>query len=127
MNWLSDQLLKVANNLGKKVGKAKNELTEGYKQSLKKADWSELEVKKGTEPFIDLFKKSDKIKIVAEIPGASQQDIEVGLYDSKTIQIYAPTLHKKYSTTIELPSDVKNNQATYIYKNGVLTINLETV
>lgn len=125
MNWLSDKLVKIANNLGKTVREAKKEFKEGYKQSLKDADWSELTIEDETEPFVDLFKKGNKVKIIAEIPGTNQEEIEVGVIDKKTIHIYAPAVRKKYSTTIELPSEIKNNNTTYIYNNGVLTINLE--
>ncbi|PTD94596.1 hypothetical protein C9439_01910 [archaeon SCG-AAA382B04] len=125
MNWLSNQLVKIANNLGKKVTLAKEEFKEGYKKSLKEADWDEIDTEEETQPFIDIFKKEEKIKIIAEIPGTNQEDIEVGVIDPKMVHIHAPSSRKKYSTTIELPAKIKNKNASYNYKNGVLTINLE--
>lgn len=125
MNWLSKQLNKLARAWGGNLSEAKKEFQEKYKDTLKNSDWGQLDLGDASQPFFDVFKKGNKIKVIAEVPGAKEDEIEVGLFKNEKLKIHAPTEGKDYSTELYLPGKVKDRKRSYYYNNGVLTINLE--
>jgi len=90
-------------------------------------------------PAVDVYEKADAVVVKAEIPGMSKEDIEVDLNDS-VLTITGEKKHEEevkehdyyrcerlfgtFSRTIQLPVDVKTEQAKATFKNGVLEVRL---
>ena len=124
-DWLSESLGKIFRKMGSSYENAKKEFKDGYKNSIKnKTTTSENENKK--EPFVDIFKTKNKIKILIEAPGAKEDQIHLGIYNEDKLHVYIPSTYEDYSTDIELPTKIKKKKARYRYKNGVIAISLET-
>jgi len=75
------------------------------------------------EPLVDLFDETDKIVIIAEIPGVEEEKIKVEVKDD-ILELKAEDSDKKYHKEILLPSKVKKKSLRSTYKNGVLEITL---
>jgi HSP20 family protein len=71
------------------------------------------------EPIVDVFDEKDHIKVIAELPGISEGDINVELGGRKII-IDASNKERSYHKVIELPCDV--NDMKKRYKNGILEL-----
>ena len=71
------------------------------------------------EPIVDIFDEKDRIKVIAELPGVSEDDIMVNL-SGREIVIDAATEERRYHKIIELPCDVKDMKKRY--KNGILEL-----
>lgn len=71
------------------------------------------------EPNVDVFDEKDRIKVIAELPGVSEEDITVKL-SGREIVIDAATKERRYHKAIELPCDVKDMKKRY--KNGILEL-----
>jgi HSP20 family protein len=77
--------------------------------------------KKGNEPLIDVFTDKEEVKIVAELPGVSKDDIQVKATE-KSVKIKASNSKKDYHTVKELSVAVKPETAKSKYNNGILEI-----
>jgi HSP20 family protein len=90
-------------------------------------------------PAVDVYEEGDEIVVKAEIPGMSKEDIEVNLSDSvltltgekkKEEEIKEHDYYRcersfgSFSRTIQLPSEVKADQAKATFKDGVLEVHL---
>jgi len=75
------------------------------------------------EPLVDLFDESNKIIIVAEIPGVEEEKIKIEVKED-ILELNAENSDKKYHKEILLPSKVKKESVRSTYKNGVLEITL---
>ncbi len=71
------------------------------------------------EPSVDIFDETNYIRVIAELPGVSEDDIMVNLSGRKLV-IDAATKERRYHKAIELPCDVKDMKKRY--KNGVLEL-----
>ncbi len=71
------------------------------------------------EPIVDVFDEGDHIKLIAELPGVSEEDIRVDVERRKII-LDATSKERRYRKTIELPCDVKDIKKRY--KNGILEL-----
>ena len=78
--------------------------------------------KKVIEPEIDLFDEGDYIEVIAEMPGVSEDRIEVTL-GKKTLIISASDKGREYRKEIPVPCPVRIGKKRY--QNGVLEIMLE--
>ncbi|UOY10432.1 hypothetical protein [Methanonatronarchaeum sp. AMET6-2] len=122
-DWLSESLGRIFRKMGSSYENAKKEFKDGYKDSLSEGiDSSDKEKK---EPFVDVFKTGDKVKVLVEAPGALDNEVHLGVYNKDVLHIYIPSRHQDYSADIKLPADVRNKKAKYRYKNGVLAISLD--
>lgn len=90
-------------------------------------------------PAIDIYEKGEKIVAKAEIPGASPEDIRLSV-DGNLLTISGEKKveretkkedyyrlegsYGKFQRTVELPAEVKAEDAKATYKNGVLNIEL---
>ena len=90
-------------------------------------------------PLVDLYEEKDQVVVKAEVPGLSKDDLEVNLTDS-TLTIrgakktqedvrdedyqYRERSHGAFSRSIELPAEVKTDQATASFKDGILEVHL---
>ena len=79
------------------------------------------EVKGQRESLVDVFDKEDEVVVVAELPNAKREDIELHRAgDFLTVSVNKP--QRKNFKTIELPDEVNIKEAKINYKNGVLEI-----
>ncbi|OUJ19158.1 Molecular chaperone HSP20 family, IbpA [Methanonatronarchaeum thermophilum] len=127
-DWLSKSLGKIFRRMGSSFEEAKKEFKYGYKDSLLESDntRSKGEKKGKKKPFVDVFKKGDRLKVLVEAPGAIKEKIHIGVYNEDTLHIYIPSKTKEdYSVDIKLPSKVKTKKARYKYNNGVMAVSLD--
>lgn len=82
-----------------------------------------LEVKNHREPLIDTIDEGDKIRIVAELPGAEKEEVNLSTAE-KSVTISVDTPKIKYHKEVPLPSDVDPDSAKASYKNGILDLTL---
>lgn len=79
---------------------------------------------KDREPLVDVFIEDKFVRLIAEIPGVSRDDIKVKATEKK-IMLSARSGDRNYSTERELTVEVKPETATAVYKNGILEIKVE--
>lgn len=72
------------------------------------------------EPVFDVFEEDNCISVIAEIPGASEEDIRIKLEGSK-LQISAGS----YSKTVVLPAETEAIKEKS-FKNGVLQLKIKS-
>ena len=76
------------------------------------------------EPIADLFDEKDEIKIYAEMPGISQEDIKLDLKED-ILDISSQSGDRKYHKEVLLPAKVKAENLTSSYKNGILEVKIK--
>jgi HSP20 family protein len=115
-------------------------------QRLFESPWGELaraqQFLRGWNPAVDLYEDKDNIFVKAELPGLKKEDIDVSLEDGVlTISGERKGEEKtegqetrrnerfygQFRRSITLTSEVKADQVTANYKDGVLTITLPKV
>ena len=82
------------------------------------------EIKTETEPLIDVLEEDKTITIVAQLPGAKKEDIDVNVTETQTT-ISVDTQEHSYHKKLQLPAIVDPESAKTSYKNGVLQIKLQ--
>lgn len=90
-------------------------------------------------PRIDVIENENEIKVKAEIPGISKEDLDIVIYDEevkisgefkKSDEYKDENLRRieryygSFSRIIPLPSEVKSDEAKAEYKDGILTITI---
>ncbi|MCG2795372.1 MAG: Hsp20/alpha crystallin family protein [Actinomycetia bacterium] len=70
----------------------------------------------------DLFDEGDSLKVVAELPGYEEKEIDVGL-EGTSLMIDASSARGKKFSRVELPCEVKEKLETS-FRNGVLQVML---
>jgi HSP20 family protein len=75
------------------------------------------------EPMVDVFDEKDRILVIAELPGVSEDKIKVDL-NGDILNISASDKDRKYAKEILLPARVKKESLKISYKNGILEIRL---
>jgi HSP20 family protein len=78
---------------------------------------------KRTEPHIDIFDERDHLRVVAELPGVEEHDIEAE-GTGTVLTISAERGDRKYSKRVELPAPVTGELMT-TYKHGVFEVKLK--
>ena len=138
MGRLVKKIKKTSPELERRIVKAdreiKDRLEKGYSpkpeikrgfsmHSLAREEEKKAEVVKEEieilEPTVDVFDETDCIKVIAELPGISEEDTTVKL-SGRELVIDAATGGRKYHKSIELPCDVKDMKKRY--KNGILEL-----
>lgn len=76
------------------------------------------------EPMVDVFDEKDHIRVIAELPGVSKEDIGFEVKDD-ILSISAQTKERKYSKEVLLPCVVDAKAVTSSYKNGILEVKLQ--
>lgn len=107
-----------------------DEFTRGFGvPSPTRAGWS------GAWPHVDVNETGDEVKVVAELPGMEQKDVEVSLHDG-TLTLkgekksesdgagYSERWHGQFQRSLQLGPDVDPDKVSAAFKNGVLTITL---
>ena len=90
-------------------------------------------------PVVDVFEEKDEVVVKAEVPGLSKEDLDVTLTEStltikgekkKEEELRDKDYHRiersygSFARSLELPAEVKTDQAKASFKNGILEIRL---
>jgi len=78
----------------------------------------------GMEPLIDIFDEGTHLIVVAELPGAKEEDIKLSV-EGSLLKISADIPAGEYRKEVLLPNPVKTDLIEAAYKNNVLEIKLE--
>jgi HSP20 family protein len=73
------------------------------------------------EPVVDIIRDVDKLKIIAEMPGVSKNDLRITA-NEKSLTIESTTGERRYSKKIELPDQIEPSTGKSTYKNGILEV-----
>lgn len=73
------------------------------------------------EPLIDIIRDGDKLKIVAELPGVSKEDLRISANET-SLAIESISGERRYHKRIDLPDPVDPSTGKSTYKNGILEI-----
>jgi Molecular chaperone (small heat shock protein) len=92
----------------------------GFRQPPSRAEAPPL--KKQREVIVDIFDEGDYIKVIAELPGVTEQDIKTELR-GKVLIISATSLSREYYKEVTLPCSIKGEMNSS-YNNGILQIEL---
>lgn len=82
--------------------------------------------KEKTETLVDVFDRNNEVLIVAQLPNAKKEDIELNK-EADFLTIYVNKPQRTNFKTIELQSKVNIKKAKIICKNGVLQITLPKI
>ncbi len=74
------------------------------------------------EPVVDLFEDDNKITVVAEIPGAQEDNINVTINDGQTLILKACSGDRKYKKELTLPHPVQEKPLQSSYLNGIFSV-----
>ncbi|MFH1519618.1 MAG: archaeal heat shock protein Hsp20 [Candidatus Omnitrophota bacterium] len=81
-------------------------------------------VEEEREPITDVFDEKDEIRVYAEMPGVSQEDIKIDLKEDILV-FEAQSGERKYHKEVLLPAKVKAENLTSCYKNGILEVKIK--
>lgn len=84
---------------------------------------AKVEPIKEKEPIVDIFEDEDKVTVMSELPGVTENDIDWDV-EEDTLTIRASTSERKYYKEIVLPTPVEKKGAESTYRNGILQIKL---
>jgi len=81
------------------------------------------EVAEVREPLVDVFDEKDEIVIAAELPGVSEEEIQVEVQeDVLSLQTNGA---RKYAKEVLLPAAVEADSLKKTYTNGILELRLK--
>jgi HSP20 family protein len=83
------------------------------------------EVAEVREPLVDVFDEGDIIVLVAELPGAAEEEIQLEIQDD--ILSLQTTGQRKYAKEVLLPAAVEAGPLHKAYKSGILELRLKKV
>jgi len=73
------------------------------------------------EPLVDIFEENDTITVVAEIPGSTEESIEVSL-EGANLRLSASARDRKYRKELTLPCETKGEPVKRSYINGIFSL-----
>jgi HSP20 family protein len=76
------------------------------------------------EPMVDVFDEENRILVIAELPGVSEEEIKVDI-EGDILKLTASNKDRRYAKEVLLPSKVKAESVKASYKNGILEITLK--
>jgi HSP20 family protein len=87
----------------------------------------------GGWPHVEISEADNEVKVVAELPGMEEKDIELTLNEGMlTLRgqkkaessgaVYSERWHGQFDRTVQLGPDVDPDKITAEFKNGVLTV-----
>jgi HSP20 family protein len=85
-------------------------------------EWKEA-IGDAREPFVDVVEGEKEIRVIAELPGAKKQDIELTV-EGNSLSISAETPARKYRKELELPARVELKNSKSSFNNGILEVTL---
>jgi HSP20 family protein len=78
-----------------------------------------------TEPLAEVMYEADKVVIIAELPGAAQEDVKVDLLEN-VLTIESKSENRNYFKEILLTTPVEPGSLQYSCRNGILQVTLHT-
>lgn len=75
------------------------------------------------EPLVDVFEEKDRVRLVAELAGCEEKDIQTEIHGD-IVRISANTGSRKYLAEVLLPRPVDEKSLERSFRNGVLEIAL---
>jgi len=78
---------------------------------------------KEEEPIVDIFEEEDQIRVMVDLPGVREKEINLSVEDN-TLTISTDTSERRYYKKVELPADVRENAVESNFRNGVLEVKL---
>ena len=82
-----------------------------------------VEVQQIREPMVDLFDESDRVLIIAEVPGITEDSVKVEVNDD-ILTLSAERGETRYGKEMLLPASFKPEQMSWHCRNGILEIRL---
>jgi HSP20 family protein len=87
----------------------------------------------GTWPHVDVHETDTEVKVVAELPGMEQNDVDLSLHDGVlTIKgekktetngtHYSERWHGRFQRSLQLGPDVDPDKVSASFRNGELTV-----
>ena len=73
------------------------------------------------QPLADVTTTDKEVKVVAEMPGVSKQNIIVNVHDN-SVEITTTNTERKYREVVQIPPETDIETAMSSYKNGILEI-----
>jgi HSP20 family protein len=73
------------------------------------------------QPLVDVTTTDKEVKVVAEMPGVSKENIIVNVHDN-SVEITTTNTERKYHEVVQIPPETDIETATSTYKNGILEI-----
>jgi HSP20 family protein len=83
-----------------------------------------LSVKEEREPLVDVIRGKDELRVVAEVPGVSKENLRLTA-DESSLTIESVTGQPRYHKRVELPEAVDPKTAKSTYKNGILEVSFK--
>jgi len=83
-----------------------------------------VSVKEEREPLVDVIKGEENLRVVAEVPGVSKEDLRVAANEN-TVTIESVAGEPHYHKRVELPEAVDPKTAKSSYRNGILEVTLK--
>lgn len=84
-------------------------------------DYDDKTIDDNIEPLVDVIELEKDIRVVAEIPGVSKEDINLNA-GQETLEIRVDTANVRFHKVVSLPTKVMPENAKASYKNGVLEV-----
>ena len=89
---------------------------------------SKVQVDKSREPLIEIIEESDKLVVIAEMPGVTKDDVELkATSHSLTISTRSNSFGRNYYKEIELPAAINSDYAKARLQNGILEVKLKKI
>ena len=83
--------------------------------------WKEIQDRR--EPLVDVVSSDKEVRVIAEMPGVSKEDIELTV-NNKSLVITVDREDRKYHKELDLPGVVDPTRAKSSYNNGILEITI---
>ena len=81
-------------------------------------------VEEEREPLTDVFDEKDEVIVIAEIPGVFEEGISLDLKED-ILEITAVGKNRKYHKELLLPLQLRKEEISYTYKNGILEVRIK--
>lgn len=91
-------------------------------QAKRRPPITEREEAVSKEPPVDVFDEETHLKVVAELPGIEEEDVEIDLHGARLVISTSTSAHK-YRKEIVLPC-TPQGKVERLYRNGILELTL---
>jgi HSP20 family protein len=81
-------------------------------------------VEEEREPLTDVFDEKDEVIVIAELPGVFEEGISLDLKED-ILEITAVGKNRKYHKELHLPLQLRKEELSYTYKNGILEVRIK--
>lgn len=92
--------------------------------NLREDDDGRIVVDETRDPVVDVYDEDNHVRIVAELPGATEDDVTIDVHD-QTAVLDAKTERHHYRTTLHLPRSVNPASVSIHATNGIVNVTLD--